>query len=440
MDKRLLWIFLPIVGRILAGSPDVNAPWTVACFWTRNFNSTDSAVEKCNHVIYEDAAALNLALNISDSVVQTKGYKGVMTFKQRNPHVKVELSIGSWQTSKQLYDIARIPQSRREFIESSVRVLEKHNFDGLHLMWAPPAHDARENFIKASSAQKEKENLTNFIKALKVSMKKADLSFSFGIRGVLEVDCNMEVEQVYDNADLVFVYAYGYHGSWEESTGAYAPLYPGLEGKARGLERVNSYYMTVDSTWESLEVWGARPDKTILVISAKGNPFNLTNSSLHGINAPNVAKWKPQLTFTGVCEKQLESNWSIKWDSRRKQSYTYKDNDWISYEDACSVIEKKKFAKEKKFRGLALKDLSRDDASGECVRKTLKLLQKTRNYTALVDFSHIRESNVYFNATFPLLRIIAAEKEQFNMCNVSSKQLNLRTKVMLIWMFVKLFL
>ena len=148
----------------------------------------------------------------------------------------------------------------------------------------------------------------------------------------------------------------------------------------------------------------------------------------------------PQLTFTGVCEKQLEGNWSIEWDSTRKQSYTYKDNDWISYEDACSVIEKKKFAKEKKFRGLALKDLSRDDASGECVRKTLKLLQKTRNYTALVDFSHIRESNVYFNTTFPLLRIIAAEKEQFNMCNVSSKQLNLRTKVMLIWMFVKLFL
>ena len=302
---------------------------------------------------------------------------------------------------------------------------------------APPAHDARENFIKASSAKKEKENLTDFIKALKVSMTKANFSFSFGIRGVLEVDCNMEVKQVYDNADLVFVYAYGYHGSLEESTGAYAPLYPGLEGKARGQERVNSYYMTVDSTWESLEVWGARSDKTILVISAKGNPFNLTNSSLHGINAPNVAKWMPQLTFTGVCEKQSQGNWSIEWDSTRKQSYTYKDNDWISYEDACSVIEKKKFAKEKKFRGLALKDLSRDDASGECVRKTLKLLQKTRNYTALVDFSHIKESNVYFNTTYPLLRIMAAEKEQLNMCNFSCTfNTNLKTKV-LIWMFVK---
>ena len=43
----------------------------------------------------------------------------------------------------------------------------------------------------------------------------------------------MEVEDVFNNADLVFVYAYGYHGSWEESTGAYAPIYPGLEGTER---------------------------------------------------------------------------------------------------------------------------------------------------------------------------------------------------------------
>ena len=177
MDKRLLWIFLPIVGRILAGSPDVNAPWTVACFWTRNFDSTDYVVEKCNHVIYEDAAALDLALNISDSVVQTKRYKGVMSFKQRNPHVKVELSIGDWETPKELYDIARDPESRKKLIENSVKVFEKHNFDGLHLMWGPPEKDARENFIKASSAQKEKENLTDFIKALKVSMTKANFSF-----------------------------------------------------------------------------------------------------------------------------------------------------------------------------------------------------------------------------------------------------------------------
>ena len=85
----------------------------------------------------------------------------------------------------------------------------------------------------------------------------------------------MEVEEVYANADLVLVYAYGYHGAWEESTGAFAPIYPGIEGT----ERVNSYYMTVDSTWDTLEVWGGKADKTILVISAKGNPFKFQSIS-----------------------------------------------------------------------------------------------------------------------------------------------------------------
>ena len=78
-------------------------------------------------------------------------------------------------------------------------------------------------------------------------------------------------------------------------------------------------------------------------------------------------------TFKEICKKQTEANCTIVWDNTRKQSYTYRGNSWITYEDACSVIEKKKYAREKKFKGLALKDLSRDDTNGDCVRKTLSL-------------------------------------------------------------------
>ena len=175
--------------------------------------------------------------------------------------------------------------------------------------------------------------------------------------------------------------------------------------------------MTVDSTWDTLEVWGGKADKTILVISAKGNPFKLANSSQHDINAPDEGGWMSQITFTNICQTQLnqtEGNWSIVWDNTRKQSYTYKGNSWITYEDVCSVIEKKKYAKEKKFRGLALKDLGRDDANGECVRKTLPLL-----VNVTLNFSQIGQSEVYLDTTFPLLRILAEEREQSNPCNGS---------------------
>ena len=104
-----------------------------------------------------------------------------------------------------------------------------------------------------------------------------------------------------------------------------------------------------------------------------------------------------------------------------KQSYTFRGNSWITYEDVCSVIEKRKYAREKKFRGVALKDLSRDDAKGDCVRKTLPLLvtESKSDNPVKVNFSQIDKSEVYLDATFPLLRILAEEKEQSNPCNGS---------------------
>ena len=177
--------------------------------------------------------------------------------------------------------------------------------------------------------------------------------------------------------------------------------------------------MTVDSTWESLEVWGGVPEKTILVISAKGSLFNLTDPAQHDINAPHDVRGlegnhiNTQPVFKEVCRMQLDqeepnwaksqaNNWLMVWDDKRKQSYMYSGHIWISYEDACSVIEKKKYAIEMKFAGMALKDLSRDDLKGDCLRRTLP------------DHSNQIDDNL--KGTFPLLRIIAEKKEQINPC------------------------
>ena len=85
-------------------------PWTVSCFWTNKFNSSDKAVELCNHIIFEDADvkldSKTLTLDVKDFNNKTSGYKNVMRFKERHPKVKVEVLIGEFKTRKVLYDIA----------------------------------------------------------------------------------------------------------------------------------------------------------------------------------------------------------------------------------------------------------------------------------------------------------------------------------------------
>ena len=90
-----------------------------------------------------------MTLEANEAGKQEAGYLNVMSFKQRNNRVKVELEIGDWQTPKRLYDIARTRESRKKFIDSSIEVLEQCSFDGLHLMWGSPADDAKEYFINS---------------------------------------------------------------------------------------------------------------------------------------------------------------------------------------------------------------------------------------------------------------------------------------------------
>ena len=381
-------------------------PWTVPCFWTNTFNSTDPGVDLCNHVIFDPGDKVRLeqsTLSVrADDFTQTSGYKNLMRFKERHPKVKLELLIGSFATKKVLYDIAAKPQNFITAVRSFLKCLR---FDGIHLMWGSPNKDAYEYFLTPQNATKQRKILSAFLMELKM----AKVSFSFGIRGVLEIDCNMEVNKVYETADLVLLYAYAYHGAWEETTGAFSPLHAREESS----ERVNYFYMTVESTWESLEVSGGVPEKTILVVSAKSSLFKLRDPASHGIAAgSDRRKFKKEDNtrpdFKEVCRMLLDKNragkWSIVWDDVGKQSYTYSGDTWISYEDVCSVIEKKNYARDMKFAGMALKDLSRDDQRGDCVERTLPENADPH----MVD---------NLKGTFPLLRIIAEIQKQTNPCS-----------------------
>ena len=105
-----------------------------------------------------------------------------------------------------------------------------------------------------------------------------------------------------------------------------------------------------------------------------------------------------------LLDNNKAGKWSIVWDDVGKQSYTYSGDTWISYEDVCSVVEKKNYARDMKFAGMALKDLSRDDQRGDCVERTLP--ENTDPH--MVD---------NLKGTFPLLRIIAEIKKQTNPCS-----------------------
>merc|ERR1719210_329329 len=83
---------------------------------------------------------------------------------------------------------------------------------------------------------------------------------------------------------------------------------------------------------------GAIPEKTVLVVSPKGNSFILKDPKEHGMGAENIQNAINSLggqpKFNKICTLvATPSNWTRVWDDERMVPYMYKGEEWVSYED-----------------------------------------------------------------------------------------------------------
>ena len=59
------------------------------------------------------------------------GFKSALQLKQRNPRMKIMIAIGGWaEGGKQYSEMVSSATTRKTFIDSVVKLMEKYKFDG----------------------------------------------------------------------------------------------------------------------------------------------------------------------------------------------------------------------------------------------------------------------------------------------------------------------
>jgi|ERR1712130_33294 len=343
---------------------------TLACYWETylypQFSSTNIESNLCNHIIYGDVKLEKTTWKLGHKNktidVDLGGFRNVSEMKIQTPALKVEIAAGMWQTPKEYVDMATDPARRETFVQSVVDFVGENNFDGFHLHWGSPGSAE----IDPNEA---KTHLTILLKELKKALTATKKTLSIAIWSPLasKLNNNFEISEVYKQADLVFIMAFGYSGNWFKNTGAFAPLYPGEDTRVPEEE-----YLTVDSSWRHMKKRGALPEKTVLVVSPKANSFMLKDPKEHGMGAANIQNAMTSLggqpKFNKICTLVAgpTSNWTRVWDDERKVPYMYKGKEWVSYEDEESVKEKAKYANKEGLAGLGFNNLAYDDFDGRC--------------------------------------------------------------------------
>ena len=87
----------------------------------------------------------------------------LIALKEKNPQLRVLLSIGGWGWSKYFSNAALTAESRKVFIVSAINIVTQHDLDGLDIDWEYPGQRGDGNVFRPE----DKRNFTFLLKGLR---------------------------------------------------------------------------------------------------------------------------------------------------------------------------------------------------------------------------------------------------------------------------------
>lgn len=310
--------------------------------------------EKLTHINYAFAnVAKGIVTNMEGSASRDSvNFLILQGLKNRNPDLKVLVSIGGWTHSKGFSDAVLTKESRKKLTASGIDFLLKYQLDGLDFDWEYPALQGDNNVVR----QEDKENFVAMLKSFREALdslgsihNKHYLSTiaSGGFRGYLEVNDLAEAQKY---LDFINIMAYDFYTGGDQITGHHANLFPnGAKGRS------------AQTTVEEHIEFGVPAEKIVLGVPFYGRMWKGVSSEDNGLF--QAGKYEKGLPYQQIFALSKSSAYSRFWDFKAGAPYLFslKDSTWITYEDPESLALKMKFVKEKGLAGAMFWEMSEDN-------------------------------------------------------------------------------
>lgn len=393
---------IPIIGNLVNKhghngnyAPSASCPQKIIGYYPAwkcysNYEPKDIPVEKLTHINYAFANIENGEVVLGDKWAdvekpygnegpncQIKGNFNQLLnptgfIRQRNPLLKVLISIGGWTWSKSFSDIAATEASRERFAVSCATFTNKYGFDGVDIDWEFPVKGGLEGNIHRP------EDADNYILLLYAIRKHLEILGGMNGRKYLltiaspatpfNYDC-LKLRELSEPLDWINIMNYDYAGPWSEMTLPQANLYP-----AKPLDNsggVPPTHTSVDQCVKDFIDRGVPPMKIVVGIPFYGRGFaNVDQSTINGLysrfNGPLQGKGQEpgNFQYSEIREFYLnpESGYIRYWNSDTCSPHLYNPStrSVIVYDDPWSMFYKGTFVTSKNLGGAMIWELSGD--------------------------------------------------------------------------------
>jgi chitinase len=279
--------------------------------------------------------------------------------KNKNPDLKILVSVGGWTWSGNFSDAALTPESRRQFAESAADLIREHNLDGIDLDWEYPGQIGAGNTYRPE----DKQNFTLLLREVRNQLERMSdeegrtgldryqLTVATGANEAYQQNTEMDKAQRY--LDFINIMTYDFHGSWTPTTGHHTNLYESpLDTSGLSSRKAVEYHLDA----------GVPAEKLVLGVAFYARGWSEVSPVQNGLYQPYESDI-PSVSYSMLAENFIDKNGYIRhWDDDAKAPYLWNQTKRIfyTYDDEQSLRYKTEYIKEQGLTGAMYWEHSHD--------------------------------------------------------------------------------
>ncbi len=340
--KKIILSIICICSCFLSrGQKQVNSKqlqdFSVIAYYDGSVAQLDSfPTQHLTHIIFSFGLLRGRQLRITsakDSAVIRK----MVSLKEKNPQLKVILSLGGWGGCYTCSAVFDSTEGRTEFAKSVKNLLDYFGADGIDLDWEYPAIPGVPGHPYKTA---DKVNFTKLIQVLRTTLgTKPEISFAAGGFDAY-IDSSIEWKLVSPLVDKINIMTYDLIHGYSKVSGHHTPLYS-----------TSKQQLSCDNAIRLLMKKGV-PKNKLVIGSAFYTRFFKTADTI------NNGLYRPCEFAYGVSHKNIKDSLSkgfnIYWDDVAKAPYAFNKERKIfaTFDDKQSIRLKTLYARKNKLNGI----------------------------------------------------------------------------------------